>query len=283
MIFKILCDDRQDPEKEFATEHGLCLYFEADGYKWLFDSGASDTFLINAEKLGINIEDINFLVISHAHSDHIGGLNAFSKINKKAFIFISAQTGRKAYFSFRKKEIKSIGPDYVSIDECAGRIRWIDKSQQLTPSVSIITNITGKYPRPKGNYFLYREGFDSVSCENDNFEHEMALAIKSKTGPILLTGCCHNGLLNILHSASDFLGSSNFKSVIGGTHLIDGTERFPTETDEELKNIATILNKEYKGMMLCTGHCTGEHAAKILSKELSGYFSKFYSGYQVSF
>ncbi len=61
----VLVDNNPHPTQNLLTEHGLSIYFEADGFKWLFDVGASDYFYTNAKRMGINVKDVDFLVLSH--------------------------------------------------------------------------------------------------------------------------------------------------------------------------------------------------------------------------
>ena len=77
MKVTVLIDNNPHPELNLLTEHGLSIYFEADGFKWLLDVGASGQFIINAQKLGVDISAIDFLILSHGHSDHTGGLENF--------------------------------------------------------------------------------------------------------------------------------------------------------------------------------------------------------------
>ena len=81
MIIKTLVENTSI-SKDFGNEHGLSLYIETNALKILFDVGASELFLKNAEKLGVNITDVDFLVISHGHYDHGGGLKTFFKERK---------------------------------------------------------------------------------------------------------------------------------------------------------------------------------------------------------
>lgn len=74
MKITVLIDNNPDPELSLCHEHGLSFYFEIDGLKWLFDVGASDQFSVNARKLDIAIKDVDYLILSHGHKDHTGGL-----------------------------------------------------------------------------------------------------------------------------------------------------------------------------------------------------------------
>ena len=88
MIIKMLIEN-QRKSNEFQKEHGVSLYIETQGRKLLFDTGASGAFVDNAVKMGLNIQDIDDVIISHAHSDHSGGLPRFLKANERASVFIS--------------------------------------------------------------------------------------------------------------------------------------------------------------------------------------------------
>ncbi|MCG2731197.1 MAG: MBL fold metallo-hydrolase, partial [Acetobacterium sp.] len=81
----------------YKNEHGLCLYIETEKHKCLFDLGASDIFAENAQKLGIDLEEVDLVVISHGHYDHGGGLEIFLGINKKAKIYVNHKAFNKFY------------------------------------------------------------------------------------------------------------------------------------------------------------------------------------------
>ena len=72
--------------RSLQAEHGLSLLIESEGYKILFDTGQSDLFIRNAALLDIDIAEVDFLILSHGHSDHTGGLRHFLAINKKASV-----------------------------------------------------------------------------------------------------------------------------------------------------------------------------------------------------
>ena len=108
-----LTDNRTQSNK-LETEHGLSLYIETDcGQKILYDTGQSYLFMQNAKKLGIELKDIDKVVISHGHYDHIGGLLAFLKINKIAKVYMNATLFDYEYFSLKSgvKKLNGFPPD----------------------------------------------------------------------------------------------------------------------------------------------------------------------------
>ena len=111
MIIKVLIENTYISE-DYASEHGLSLYIETKNHKILFDVGASELFLKNAKRLGVNIADVDFLVISHGHYDHGGGLKAFLKENTKAEVFIH-QLAFDKHYSMRQDDKL----DFIGLDE----------------------------------------------------------------------------------------------------------------------------------------------------------------------
>lgn len=110
MIIKALVENTAMAE-EYGSEHGLSLYMETKKEKILFDLGASGLFLQNAEKLGVDIAGVDFLVISHGHYDHGGGLKAFLEKNRKARVYLHQQAFGKYYARRAAGNLEYIGLD----------------------------------------------------------------------------------------------------------------------------------------------------------------------------
>jgi 7,8-dihydropterin-6-yl-methyl-4-(beta-D-ribofuranosyl)aminobenzene 5'-phosphate synthase len=110
MIIKTLVENTSI-SKDLGSEHGLSLYIEANGRKILFDVGASELFFENAKKLDADISDVDYLVISHGHYDHGGGLEVFLQENKKAEVFLQRLAFGKYYAIRPNNELSYIGLD----------------------------------------------------------------------------------------------------------------------------------------------------------------------------
>lgn len=110
MLIKTLVENTSI-SKDFGSEHGLSLYIETKKHKILFDVGASELFLQNAKKFDVSIADVDFLVISHGHYDHGGGLKTFFKENTKAEVFLHRLAFEKHYAIRPNDELEFIGLD----------------------------------------------------------------------------------------------------------------------------------------------------------------------------
>ncbi|MCR3955878.1 MAG: MBL fold metallo-hydrolase [Gudongella sp.] len=122
MIIKTLLENRAIGE-EFEAEHGLSLFAHVGERKILFDAGASDAFMRNASKMGVKLEDVDMMILSHGHYDHGGGIRAFMEINKKALVYIHKEAFRP-HGSIKEGEIKDAGIDLSLINQ--DRVRLVE-------------------------------------------------------------------------------------------------------------------------------------------------------------
>ncbi len=274
MTVTILVDNSINEKLDLQTEHGLSIYFEIDNYRWLYDVGATNAFYNNAQKLGIQIDLIDFLIISHGHYDHIGGLGIFLEKNKKARIFMSRYIYRAQFFSHRHQIPKKISIDSKILDQNIERITWLEESMELSDHVSIITQIQNIYFTPKANYLLYKDE------QPDDFKHEIALAIETPKGLIVFSGCSHNGILNILQACYNYKKRPIY-ACIGGTHLIDSNSFYEFETKEEIRKIAQSMRKNFPDMFFFSGHYNGKQAHQIFNETLKEKYNKFYTGLSI--
>lgn len=267
MELKVLVDNNLGEGDVLISEHGLSIWMEVDGRQWLIDTGASDAFARNAIQLGIDIANVDYLILSHGHSDHCGGLETFLSLNGKAQIFISANIENNLFFSTRRGSKRNISLNHSLIQNNLHRFVFIDKNLRLSENANIITKITHTSPQPQANSTLLKNDLP------DDFNHEIALAITTSKGVIIISPCSHNGVINTIESCSHLGDITHY---IGGTHLVDNFE-----SDGQLLNLALNLRNCYPNLTLISGHCTGECAKRAFQKELNDKFIVFYTGFSL--
>lgn len=249
--------------KNYKNKHGLSLYIETANHKILFDTGTDDTFIRNAEKLGINLEEIDIAVISHGHYDHGGGLESFLKLNSKARIYI----GRGAFDNHVVKILGIIKYNIGLNKELRNnnRLVFVDKMLTIDEELTLFGDINGNKLVPKGNDRLLKE-YSERQVKKDNFEHEMNLLIYENGKYNLFCGCAHKGILNIIEKAKEIV-QSDLNAVIGGFHLM-GMNVKESKSQDFLNELSNTLI-DYGVHKYYTCHCTGEQAYSYLSEKIS--------------
>lgn len=240
----------------FKNEHGLSLYIETEMHKLLFDVGASGLFAENAKKLGIDLSEVDTLVISHGHYDHGGGLKAFLEINEKAPIYINTRAFEN-YYSNRVNGEKA----YIGLDQelrTNERFVFLQDDFVLDDALCVFSNVRGNRYQPTGNKDLLMEKEGVQVC--DDFSHEQNLIIREKDQVILLAGCAHNGIVNILdHMAINY--NLYPDHVIGGFHLYNRARK-TSEKQETIEAIGKELLNTRAAYHTC--HCTGKESYQML-------------------
>jgi 7,8-dihydropterin-6-yl-methyl-4-(beta-D-ribofuranosyl)aminobenzene 5'-phosphate synthase len=251
------------------NEHGLSFYIETEKHKLLVDSGASDLFLHNAEKLGIDLSQVDICILSHGHFDHAGGLLTFAQVNPTAKIYMKSSAGG-AYYHVKKdgEDYIGIDPQIMSLEQCV----MVDGDLQIDEELYLYTDISAvKYPA-KGNLQLMKK--TDGGFVRDTFDHEQCLVITEGDRKVLLSGCAHNGILNILDRYEEIFHDEP-DVVISGFHLIQ-PEAYAEDEIENIKNIAHAL-AETKPVYY-TGHCTGPEAYDIMKDIMGGKLQPIHSG-----
>lgn len=248
-----------------SCEHGLSLYIETNDTRILFDMGQSNQIFENANALGLDLSRVDFAVISHGHYDHIGGLVYFLKKYRKP---VYIQSTAKTEFLSCRQTCKSIG---ISSDLYNDElIVWTHEDHSISNRIYLITNHSDHWPRPEMNQHLFKMQ-NNVRVEDD-FNHEQSLVVEEGEHLILITGCSHNGILNIIESVHMKFGRYP-NSVIGGFHLSsDKRNTVDSHIDEVGQQLKALEIKCY------SGHCTGHLGFEILKIVLGNQIDEIYVG-----
>ena len=239
-------------KSELKTKHGLSLFIRTKKHKILFDLGSDNTLFDNAEKRGIDLSEVDTVIISHGHFDHGGALSKLLSINSMAKIYIQ----REAFEPHYSKTFFLKVP--VGLDknlETNPQIVMIDGDYIIDDELSLFTvNSISKCYSPANNALYDKNGKDS-------FSHEQNLIISENQVAVIM-GCGHTGVVNIMEKAKRY----EPKFCIGGFHLFNPLTRM-TVPVTLLDQIAGEL-QAYGQTQFYTCHCTGVKAYRHLSKQL---------------
>lgn len=258
MTWTVLSDNRTQ-HSSLEIEHGLSILLETEKHRILLDTGASDVFIRNAEKMGIDLSTVDYVFISHGHSDHAGGLKYLMNISNKAKVIVSSDAVSGKFYS-KRRYFHSITTEWPENLQERRALMDIDKD------MLIIANIPQIHPMPQGNQHLFIENAEG-NYVNDDFRHELALY----TNGLLFTGCAHSGLENILAACP-----CPVKTVVGGFHLLDDHE-----SEEELTALAQRLKANYPNTQFYTSHCTGDKVFAVLKAMLGNQLHAFSCGVRI--
>lgn len=254
MKLVVLADNNTYIDQYYLAEPALSIYIENGGKKYLFDTGYSDVYLKNAERLGIELESLDAVIISHGHNDHTGGLAFYPKRQNKSLLI-----AHPGIMEPKKAEGLSISlpvsEDYLQ-DRFAVKLTreplWLDEQLVFLGEIPRVNDFENK--KSVGEHCL------ADGWHDDYVLDDSALVYKQKDEIYIITGCSHTGICNIAEYAKQVTGCRVIKSIIGGLHLFSGHS-------QQTVAIVDYLKQNVEGTIYPC-HCTNLAAKFALHAQL---------------
>jgi 7,8-dihydropterin-6-yl-methyl-4-(beta-D-ribofuranosyl)aminobenzene 5'-phosphate synthase len=276
----VLIEDSKSPDKpQLRNKHGLSFFIQAkigdDKVTVLMDTGPSpEALLSNADKIGINLDDVDVIVLSHGHYDHTGGLHEALKQMKKRVPVVGHPTVFEPKLSMMP-HLRLIGAPVTSSDiEAVGGVPVF-----ASDPVKIADGITTTGEVPRKSAFETVRGFWTVHDQRlieDKMVDDQSLIIDVEDkGLVVLAGCAHAGIINTIKHAQKITGNSKVHAVLGGFHLISADDNRIQATVTELKKLDPKL--------VGPCHCTGKKAIKKIAEAFGDRYQPLHSGDSIEF
>lgn len=256
MKIMTIMDNLAGEQKSVLAEHGLSFYVETEELRVLFDFGAGSHVLENARKLGIGPDLADFAVASHGHYDHAAGYKDFAG----AGLSCPLVTGHG--FFREKYAINGLKATYLGTGFDSNYLKERNIRHMVCSSVLPLSKgcwVVGNIQRTHGfetipERFVIREGDGWI---RDDFKDEVCLVLEEKGALVVIVGCSHPGILNILDTVKERF-TQPIRAVIGGTHL--------AEASRERIEMTVHAMKEMGISLLGFNHCSGELLQEVMSR-----------------
>jgi len=263
------------PVPNLIGEYGFSCLITVDGRNLLFDTGSDQALFHNSKALGIKLEDIEDVMISHGHFDHTGALLPLLAQYGKKKIYAHSRLLLTRLFPLNNGKLKKIGSPFSDqeLKQAGAEFIFRDEFSEIMPGVYISGEI------PRSNDFEDTGGDfqveDNGQIQSDKLQDDMALIIDHPEGLIIVSGCAHSGVINTITHATHMTGKTKILAYIGGTHLLNASSGRIDKTVAALQ--ALDITK------LIVAHCTGFYAAARLYNELGAMVIKGETGMKFKF
>lgn len=254
-----LCENTVPISQGLIGEHGLAFFIEYDNRAILFDTGQGISLSTNAEKLRKDLSSVSSIVLSHGHYDHVGGLK--DVLERKPGINVIAHP-----FIFQEKVGVLPGEDPINIgmpfkrDFLNERANIILTEEPYVVTMHMMT--TGIIPMRTAYENIDDELFTRVGKDlvRDEILDDLSLILRTNKGVVVVVGCSHRGIVNIIMHVQKLTGERNIHAVLGGMHL----ERASQEQLEKTIEFFQAFNIE----KIVLSHCTGQEASAKIYRAL---------------
>ena len=250
--------DNESPS-DLIAEHGFSAWIETSEQRILFDTGQGAALEPNAIQLGIDLALANTLVLSHGHYDHTGSVAGFLALNTHARVLFGRGLGTPRFSCHPGQAPRAI--DIGDTVRHALRDLTAHRRGEITAPCFLASSVGISGPIPRLTAFEDMGGpffLDPEQDHPDGIVDELAMWFETRRGLVVLTGCCHAGLVNTICHVRTISGIERVHAIIGGLHLLNAS----AERLEQTVSFIADCAPDY----LIPCHCTGKHVVEQLQQ-----------------
>ncbi|WMJ83757.1 MBL fold metallo-hydrolase [Oscillospiraceae bacterium LTW-04] len=251
-------------------EHGLAVLIETETGRWLYDTGRGKALVPNLATLGVPADSIDGVILSHGHLDHVSGLAELLKIRTKPLTIYAHPGIFITRFHKPGDKLKPVGMmlEQTELERMGAIFEFNKGPSMLAPGLWL----TGRIPR-NSTFETIKEPFfieEDQGLAPDFIWDEQALVIEGERGLLILSGCAHAGIVNIMSRVKEILPEQKIWGIMGGLHLLNaGRQRL----DSTIKAL-----KAEQVEFVSVGHCTGFYETAAIAAALPKAFHSMNTG-----